>query len=166
MCTTRLRDRRLQQKLNFVGYLINKTGNRIPESRTDSNKMYKVINASPSEFTQNMELFRCYIHQWASSLQGNKSLTDGSQLSLIVNFVEYITYGLQNQHIVDIKEFGERVLQFGAKREELIELYHQHQDQHIRVPDSDKRREHSCSRSPSAKRHRSNNRGKQRHSPP
>ena len=154
------------KKMNFVGNLINKTGNRIPESRADSIKMYKaittVINASPSEFTQNMESFRRYIHQWASSLQGHKSLTDGSQLSLKANFVEYITYGLHNQHIVDIKEFGERVLQFGAKKEEPIVLYHQHQDQYIRVPESDKWREHSRSRSSPAKRRRSDNRGKQR----
>ena len=154
------------KKMNFVGNLINKTGNRIPESRADSIKMYKtittVINASASEFAQNMESFRRYIHQWASSLQGHKSLTDGSQLSLKANFVEYITYGLHNQHIVDIKEFGERVLQFGAKKEEPIVLYHQHQDQYIRVPESDKRREHSRSRSSPAKRRRSDNRGKQR----
>ena len=100
------------------------------------------------------------------SLQSHKSLTDGSQLSLKTNFVEYITYGLHNQHIVDIKEFGERVLQFGAKREQPIVLYHQRQDQYIRVPESDKRREHSSSRSPLHKRHRSDTRGKQRHSPP
>jgi len=97
--------------------------------------MYKaittVINMSPTEFTQNMGSFRRYIHQWVSSphTQGHKSLTDGSQLSLKANFVEYITYGLHNQHIVDINEFGERVLQFDAKREEPIVLYHQHQDQ-------------------------------------
>ena len=134
------------KQLNFVGNLINKTGNRIPESRADSIKLYKaittVINASPSEFTQNMESFRRYIYQWASSQQGHKSLTDGSQLSLKANFVEYITYGLKNQHIVDIKEFGERVLQFCE------------------------RRKHSRSGSPPSKRHRSDNRGKQRHSPP
>ena len=50
-----------------------------------------------------------------------------------------------------------------------IVLYHQHQDyyhQYIRVPESDKRREHSRSRSPPHKRHRSDTRGKQRHSPP
>ena len=53
------------KKMNCVANLINKTGNRIPESRADSIKMYKaittVINA-PSEFTQNMESFRRYIH--------------------------------------------------------------------------------------------------------
>ena len=58
----------------------------------------------PPEFTQNLESFRRYIHQWASSLQGHKSLTDGSQLSLKASFVEYVTYGMHNQHIVDIKE--------------------------------------------------------------
>jgi len=74
------------KKMNFVGNLINKTGNLIPESRSDGIKMYKVINAvinaSPPEFAQNLESFRRYIHQWASSLQGHKSLTDRSQLSL------------------------------------------------------------------------------------
>ena len=116
--------------------------------------MYKaittVINASSSEFTQNMESFRRYIHQWSVSLQDHKSLTDGSQLSLKAKFVKYITYGLHNQHIVDIKEFGGRVLQFKAKKEEPIVLYHQHQDQYIRVPESEKRREHSRSWSPPA----------------
>ena len=57
------------KKMNFVCNLINKTGNRIPESRADGIKMYKaittVINASPSEFTQNMESFRRYIN-WYS----------------------------------------------------------------------------------------------------
>ena len=112
------------------------------ESRADSIKMYKaitaVINALPSEITQMMKSFRHYIHQWTSSLQGHISLTDSCQLSLKANFVEYITYGLKNQHIVDIKGFGECVLQFCE------------------------RREHSRSGSPPSKRHR----GKQRHSPP
>jgi len=92
--------------------------------------MYKaittVINALPAEFTQNLKSFRRHIHQWASSLQGHKSLPDGSQLNLKANFVEYITYGFHNQYIVDIKEFGELVLQFGAKREEPIVLYQQY----------------------------------------
>ena len=74
------------KKINFVGNLINKMGNRIPESRSDGIKMCKainaVINASPPEFTQNLESFRRYIHQWVSNLQGQKSLTNGSQLSL------------------------------------------------------------------------------------
>ena len=46
------------RKMNFVGNLINKTGNRIPESSSDGIKMYKAINAvitaSPPEFTQNL----------------------------------------------------------------------------------------------------------------
>ena len=98
--------------MNFVGNLINKTGNRIPEPRSDGIRMYKainaVINASPSEFTQNLESFRRYIHQWAYSLQGHKSLTDGCQLRLKASFVEYVTYGMHNQHIVDVKDIGER----------------------------------------------------------
>ena len=109
---------------NDVGNLINKTVNRIPESRSDSIKMYKAIttfiNALPSEITQMMKSFRHYIHQWTSSLQGHISLTDSCQLSLKANFVEFIAYRLHNQRIVDIKEFGERVLQFDAKREEPI----------------------------------------------
>jgi len=81
-----------------VGNLINKTGNKIPESRSEGIKMYKainaVINASPPEFTQNLEIFRRYIYQWASNLQGHKSLTDGSQLSPKASFVEYVTFGM------------------------------------------------------------------------
>jgi len=154
------------KKMNFVGNLINKTGNKIPESRLDGIKMYQAINtvltASPSEFTTNMDTFRRSVHQWASSLQGHKSLTDGSQLSLKASFVDYITYGMHNQQIVDIKEMGERVLQFAIKREEPVLLYHQHQDQY-RAPDTDySSRARSRSRSPPHKRHRPDNRGKQR----
>jgi len=120
------------KKMNFVGNLINKTGNKIPESRSEGIKMYKaintVLNASPSEFTQNLDTFRRSVHQWASSLQGHKSLTDGSQLSLKASFVDYVTYGMHNQQMVDVKEMGERVLQFAIKREEPVLLYHQHQD--------------------------------------
>jgi len=102
-------------------------------------KKYEVINAvintSPPEFTQNLESFRRHIHQWVSSLQGHKFLTDGSQLIFKASFVEYVTYGMNDQHIVDIKEMGERVLQFAIKREEPVLLYHQHQDQY-RAPDT------------------------------
>ena len=63
------------KKMNFIGNLINKMGDRIPESRSDGIKIYKainaVINASPPEFTQNLESCRRYIHEWASSLQGH-----------------------------------------------------------------------------------------------
>ena len=86
--------------------------------------------------TLNLEAFRRYIHQWASSLQGHKSLTDGSQLSLKASFVEYVTFGMHDQHIVDIMEMGEWVLQFAIKREEPVLLYHQHQDQY-HAPDTD-----------------------------
>ena len=110
------------KKMKIVGNLINKMENRIPESRSDGIKMRKainaVINALPPEFTQNLVSFRRYIHQWASSLQGHKSLTYGSQLSLKASFLEYITYEMHNQHILDIKEIGERVLRFAIKREE------------------------------------------------
>ena len=149
--------------MNFVGNLINKTGNKIPESRSDGIKMYQaintVLNASPSEFTTNMDTFRRSVHQWASSLQGHKSLTDGSQLSLKASFVDYITYGMHNQQIVDIKEMGERVLQFAIKREEPVLLYHQHQDQYC-APDTDysSSRARSRSRSPPSKRHRPDHR--------
>ena len=96
------------KKMNFVGNLINKTGNKILESRSEGIKRYKAINAVINgllpEFTQNLDTFRRYIHQWASRLQGHKSLTHGSQLSLKASFVEYVTFGMHNQHIVDIKK--------------------------------------------------------------
>ena len=100
----------------------------MPESRSKGIKMYKaintVINASPPEFTQNLETFQRSIHQWASSLQGHKSLTVGSQLSLKASFVENVTF---DQYLIDVKEMGERVLQFAQriKREEPVLLYHQ-----------------------------------------
>jgi len=53
-----------------------------------------------------------------------------------VSFMKYVTYGMHNQYIIDIKEMGERVLQFAIKREEPVLLYHQHQDQY-RAPDTD-----------------------------
>jgi len=131
----------------------------------ESIKMYKAINAvitaSPPEFTQNLDSFRHYIHQWASSLQGHKSLTDGSQLSLNASFVEYVTYGMHNQHIVDVKEMGERFLQFSIKREEPVLLYHQHQDLY-RATDTDYSRARSRSRSPPSKRHCPDDHGKRR----
>jgi hypothetical protein len=53
--------------MNFVGNLMNKTGNKIPESRSEGIKMYKAINtiikASPPEFTQNLDTFRRSAHQ-------------------------------------------------------------------------------------------------------
>ena len=80
------------KKMNLVVNLINKTVNRIPESRSDGIKIYKainaIINASPPEFNQNLESFRRYIHQWVSSLQRHKSLTDGSQTEPYSSFVE------------------------------------------------------------------------------
>jgi hypothetical protein len=68
---------------------------------------------------------------------------------------------MHNQHIVDIKEIGERVLPFAIKREEPVLLYHQHQDQY-RAPDTDYSRAQSRSRSPPSKRHRPDNRDKRR----
>ena len=64
--------------------------------------------------------------------------------------MEHVTYGMHNQHIVDIKEIGERVLPFAIKREEPVLLYHQHQDQY-RAPDTDYSRAQSRSRSPTLK---------------
>ena len=82
--------------------------------------------------------------------------------------MEYVTFGMHNQQIVDVKEMGERVLPFAIKREEPVVLYHQHQDQY-RAPDTDysSSRARSRSRSPPSKRHRPDNRGKRRdHSRP
>ena len=73
-----------------------------------------------------------------------------------------LAYRVTNQQMVDVKEMGERVLQFAIKREEPVLLYHQHQDQY-RAPDPDySSRARSRSQSPPSKRHRPDNRGKRR----
>ena len=78
--------------------------------------------------------------------------------------MEYVTYRMHNQHIVDIKEMGERVLQFAIKPDEPVLLYqHQNQD---RASDTDYRRVRSRSRFPPSKRNRPDNRDKRRDSSP
>ena len=79
------------KKMNFVGNLINKTGNRIPESRSDSIKMNKaitiVVNVSPI-------LHRAWSRSDVTSTNGHlvyRAITPSKTEALILkaNFVEY-----------------------------------------------------------------------------
>jgi len=85
-----------------------------------------------------------------------------TEMSLKASFFEYVTYGMHNQHIMDVKEFGERFLQFGVKREEPMLLSNQHHHQHqYRIS---KATGPLRSMSP-YQRHRADNRNKRRDSP-
>ena len=78
-----------------------------------------------SDIKGNMEQFRRHIQQWAQGLHGLKSLTEGSQVSIRANFQEYMMHGMHNNLITDIKQVGQRIIEFGWKREEPILQYHQ-----------------------------------------
>ena len=78
------------KKISFVGNLINRTCNRIPETRVDGVKMQKaiitILTAMTSGIKNNMERFHRYIQLWTQGLHGHKTLTEGSHISLWVNF--------------------------------------------------------------------------------
>ena len=112
------------KKISFVGNLINRTGNRIPDTRAVGVRMQqaiaKLLTATPSDIKTNLEQFRRSIQQWAQGLQGPKTLTEGSHISLKAHFQDYMIYGMNNQIITDIKQVGQRVIEFGTKREEPV----------------------------------------------
>jgi len=123
------------EKISFVGNLLNRTGNRIPETRADGVKMHKaittVLTAMLSDINTSIEQFRRYIQLWAQGLHRPKLLTEGSQVSLRANFQNYMMHGMHNSPISDIKQVGQSVIEFGTKREEPALQYYQHQDEYL-----------------------------------
>ena len=59
-------------------------------------------------------------------LHGHKTLTEVGQMSLRANFQDYMMHGMHNNPISDIKQLGQRVIEFGTKREESVHQCYQH----------------------------------------
>ena len=68
-------------------------------------------------------------------------------LLMLSHFQDYMIYGMNNQVITDIKQVGQRVIEFDTKREEPVLKYYQHQDEY-RDQQQYRKRDRSPSRSP------------------